>query len=64
MKIETPNTNTVQTALGTVVIPADAGGPVTVILESSTDMITWTAATPGTYGTSTTKRFFRLRATR
>lgn len=64
VKIETPNTNTVQTALGTVVIPADAGGPVTVILESSTDMITWTAATPGTYGTSTTKRFFRLRATR
>ena len=64
VKIETPNTNTVQTALGTVVIPADAGGPVTVILESSTDMITWTAATPGSYGTSTTKRFFRLRATR
>ena len=64
VKIETPNTNTVQTALGTVVIPADAGGPVTVILESSTDMITWTAASPGSYGTSTTKRFFRLRATR
>ena len=64
VKIETPNTNTVQTALGTVVIPADAGGPVTVILESSTDMITWTAASPGSYGTSTSKRFFRLRATR
>ena len=64
IKIETPNTNTVQTALGTVVIPADAGGPVTVILESSTDMITWTAASPGSYGTSTSKRFFRLRATR
>ena len=45
-----------------VVIPTDATGPIDIILESSTDLITWTAATPGTYGSSTTKRFFRVRA--
>jgi hypothetical protein len=44
------------------VIPTDATGPVNVILESSTDLVTWTAANPGTYGASTTKRFFRVRA--
>jgi hypothetical protein len=47
-----------------VVIPADSGGPVNIILESSTDLITWTAALPGSYGTSTAKRFFRVRAER
>jgi hypothetical protein len=47
-----------------VVIPADSGGPVTLVLESSMDLITWTAALPGTYGTSTTNRFFRVRAVR
>ncbi len=45
-----------------VVIPTDAVGPVQIILESSSDMITWTAATPGDYGSSTAKRFFRVRA--
>ena len=45
-----------------VVIPADAAGPVTIALESSTDLVTWTAANPGTYGSSTAKRFFRVRA--
>ncbi len=47
-----------------VVIPEDAGGPVQVALESSTDLINWNAANPGTYGTSTTRRFFRVRAIR
>jgi hypothetical protein len=47
-----------------VVIPADQAGPVQIILESSTDLITWTAALPGSYGTSTEKRFFRVRAVR
>ncbi len=46
----------------TVVIPADAAGNVNIILESSTDLVTWTAATPGSYGSSTSKRFFRIRA--
>ena len=47
-----------------VVIPADSGGPVNIILESSVDLITWTSALPGIYGTSTTNRFFRVRAER
>lgn len=47
-----------------VVIPSDSGGPVNIILESSVDLINWTAALPGTYGTSTTNRFFRVRAER
>jgi hypothetical protein len=46
----------------TVVIPSDATGPVNIILESSSDLITWTAANPGSYGSSTEKRFFRVRA--
>lgn len=44
-----------------VVIPEDAGGQYQVILESSTDLITWTPALPGSYGGSTQKRFFRTR---
>jgi len=47
-----------------VVIPNDNGGPVTIILESSTDLLTWTSALPGTYGTTSSNRFFRVRATR
>jgi len=34
-----------------VVVPDDSGAPVQIILESSTDLVTWTAALPGTYGT-------------
>ena len=45
-----------------VVIPADSTGSVRIILESSVDLITWTEANPGTYGSSTSKRFFRVRA--
>jgi hypothetical protein len=48
----------------TVVIPEDSSGPVHVVLESSADLVTWTAANPGTYGSSTQKRFFRLRTVR
>jgi len=44
-----------------VVIPEDATGQYQVILESSTDLVTWTAANPGTYGGTTQKRFFRTR---
>lgn len=44
-----------------VVIPEDANGSYQVILESSVDMVTWTAANPGTYGGNTPKRFFRTR---
>jgi hypothetical protein len=47
-----------------VVIPADTNGPVNIILESTVDLVTWTPAMPGTYGTSTQKRFFRVRTVR
>jgi hypothetical protein len=47
-----------------VVIPDDAGGPVEIILESSTDLVSWIPTNPGTYGTSTPQRFFRVRAQR
>ena len=47
-----------------VVIPADATGPVNIILESSPDLVNWTGALPGTYGSSSTNRFFRVRAVR
>ena len=47
-----------------VVIPADSSGPVNIILESSVDLINWIPADPGTYGTTTSNRFFRVRATR
>jgi hypothetical protein len=52
------------TPSSSVVIPNDGAGPVTIVLESSTDLINWTAANPGTYGTSSTNRFFRVRALR
>ena len=47
-----------------VVIPNDGGGAVSIILESSTDLINWVAANPGTYGTTSSNRFFRVRAQR
>jgi hypothetical protein len=46
----------------TVVIPTDASGPVEIVMESSKDLVNWTRAEPGTYGTDTPKRFFRIRA--
>lgn len=46
-----------------VVIPTDATGPVAIVLESSVDLVTWTAADPGTYSPTVLNRFFRVRAT-
>ena len=46
-----------------IVIPDNTIGTVTVILESSTDLVNWTAALPGDYSNTTSKRFFRIRAT-
>lgn len=61
----TPATSSLSfTPSSSVVIPNDGGGPVTIILESSTDLISWTAANPGTYGTTSSNRFFRVRAQR
>jgi len=46
-----------------IVIPASATGSVQIILESSPDLVNWTAANPGTYGASAgTNRFFGVRA--
>ena len=45
-----------------VVVPSNATGDVDVLLEQSNDMITWTQCLPGTYNSSTVKRFFRVRA--
>lgn len=47
-----------------VVIPSDTSGPVSIILESSTDLVNWLSALPGSYGTTTSNRFFRVRASR
>jgi hypothetical protein len=52
------------TPSSSVVIPNDGGGPVNIILESSTDLINWVAANPGTYSTTSSNRFFRVRAQR
>jgi hypothetical protein len=46
-----------------IVIPSSVTGNVQIILESSSDLVNWTAASPGTYGASSgTNRFFRVRA--
>jgi hypothetical protein len=37
---------------------------VNILLNLSTDLITWTGALPGTYGTSATNRFSGVRAER
>jgi hypothetical protein len=49
------------TPANAVVIPNDAAGNFQVTLESSTDLITWTAATPGSYSGTNQQRFFRTR---
>jgi hypothetical protein len=60
------NTNTQLSSIPStaVVIPNDTNGPVTILLESSVDMVNWTPALPGTFGTTSTNRFFRVRAQR
>jgi hypothetical protein len=46
-----------------IVIPANATGIVQIILESSPDLLNWSAANPGIYAASSaTNRFFRVRA--
>lgn len=49
------------TISGTSVIPANASGTFTVILESSTDQYNWTPANQGDYSSTTVRRFFRTR---
>ena len=65
-KIETPCTANVisnYVPADAIVIPTSAAGNVQIILESSADLVNWTAANPGTYSAaSATNRFFRVRA--
>jgi hypothetical protein len=65
-KITTPaciNLANNYTPADAVVIPTSATGNVQIILESSADLVNWTAANPGIYGASSaTNRFFRVRA--
>lgn len=51
-----------QLSTSSVVIPSSAAGDVDVKMEQSADNVTWTECLPGTYNSSTVKRFFRLRA--
>jgi hypothetical protein len=42
-------------------VPATPG-EINLVVEQSSDLVNWTAVTPGTFNGSTQKRFFRLRA--
>lgn len=42
-------------------IPIEAGSQFNVILESSSDLVNWTPANPGSYPGTDAKRFFRTR---
>lgn len=44
-----------------VVVPENANHSVRILVEASTDLITWTDATPGLYASNTVRRFFRIR---
>jgi hypothetical protein len=44
-----------------VVIPQSVSAPADIILESSTDLVVWTAALPGSYSPAASNRFFRVR---
>ena len=46
----------------TVIVPEGSGA--NIVLESSTNLINWTAATPGLYTNRTGNLFFRIRADR
>jgi hypothetical protein len=52
------------TPAGAVLVPADSSGPVRVIMESSTNLVQWNSALPGTYGTTAQNQYFRVRAER
>ena len=64
----TIETNSVSTNIvpvipvNSVVIPSDATGPVQIMLESSSDLVNWISSQAGTYGSTYTNRFFRVRA--
>jgi len=49
---------------GSVLVPADSSGPVSALLESSTNLVSWSPALPGTYGTTSQNQYFRVRTVR
>jgi hypothetical protein len=59
--VETPAAQSLIPA-NAVLIPSDATGPVQIVLESSSDLVNWVSSLPGTYGSTYTNRFFRVRA--
>ncbi|HLX69840.1 MAG TPA: hypothetical protein VKV04_09465 [Verrucomicrobiae bacterium] len=64
VEISTPSTSSSSSFVPStaIVIPADSGGSVNIILESSPDLVSWYPSLPGTYGADYTNRFFRVRA--
>lgn len=58
----TASSSTAPISSTSVVIPTTSSGDVDVKMEQSADNVTWTECLPGTYNSSTVKRFFRLRA--
>jgi hypothetical protein len=61
--VYTPPTNSTSvTPVNSVVIPSDARGNVQIIMESSSDLVNWIPSLSGTYGSTYTNRFFRVRA--
>ncbi len=59
--ITTPSQTQNYIPANAVVIPTDATGNVQIVLESSSDLVNWNAALPGTYGSTYSNRFFRVR---
>ena len=60
-EIKRAGTPPARTPHNIVVIPDDNSGDYDVVLESSSDMVTWTPTQPGQFDAATTKRFFRVR---
>ncbi len=62
LAVSEPGKDPTSVPTGTVVIPSDSAGPVRIVLESSTDLVNWVEANPGTYAKDHPNRFFRVRA--
>jgi hypothetical protein len=58
------NVHRAGTASGPVPIPQEAGTTWQVILEASSDLVNWSAVTPGDFPSSTPQRYFRTRLVR
>lgn len=61
IEVQRAGTPKASTPHNVVVIPGDNSGDYDVFLESSSDMVTWTATQAGAFNASKAKRFFRVR---